>query len=184
MMPNTFMIELISIRGEPDMQSITTGPANLVELCFYRPEFAARLSAFSLPEEQMQFTGLPDEVLPETLQDETRHPIVILADGIPVGFFILHHGEGIASYTSNERALLLRALSIDHTHQGQGYAKAAMLLLPAFARKHFPGFNEIVLVVNARNLTAKRLYEKTGFQDKGLTRMGKIGLQHVLHYDL
>ena len=158
--------------------------SNRVALCFYRPEHADGLTAFHLPAEQKQFTALPDEVLSESLRDPNRHPIVITAGEKPVGFFILHHGKEIDAYTSNEKALLLRAFSIDHAHQGMGYAKAAMLLLPAFTAKHFPDFKEIVLVVNARNLTAKRLYEKTGFQDRGITRMGRNGLQHVLHYEL
>ncbi|WP_134684953.1 GNAT family N-acetyltransferase [Brevibacillus migulae] len=155
-----------------------------VTLCFYRPEHSAGLSAFYLPEEQKQFTALPAEVLSESLRDSNRHPVVITAGEKPVGFFVLHHGKEIGPFTSNERALLLRAFSIDHVHQGMGYAKAAMLLLPAFTAKHFPDLTEIVLAVNARNLAAKRLYEKTGFQDKGITRMGKNGLQHVLHYEL
>ncbi|HZG13931.1 MAG TPA: GNAT family N-acetyltransferase [Candidatus Bathyarchaeia archaeon] len=158
--------------------------SNRVALCFYRPEHSERLSAFHLPEEQKQFTALPDEVLSESMRDPNRHPIVITAGEKPVGFFILHHGQGIRSYTSNESALLLRAFSIDHAHQGMGYARAALLLLPAFTAKHFPDYTEIVLVVNSRNLAAKRLYEKTGFQDQGITRMGKNGLQHVLYCEL
>jgi len=166
------------------MQIYKEDTSHRVALCFYRPEHSKRLSAFHLPEEQKQFTALPDEVLSESMRDPNRHPIVITAGEEPVGFFILHHGKEIHTYTINESALLLRAFSIDHAHQGKGYAKAAMMLLPEFTVKHFLDFTEIVLVVNARNLAAKRLYEKTGFQDQGITRMGKNGLQHVLHYAL
>jgi len=142
------------------------------------------LSTFELPEEQLMFTGLPVEVLPQCRQDPARHPIVILADDVPVGFFVLHEGEGIRTYTDNPRALLLRAFSINTPHQGKGYAKRALRLLPAFAAAHFPHCNEVMLVVNQRNIPAKQLYLACGFVDHGETRIGSIGPQHVLRMPL
>ena len=155
-----------------------------VQLSLYKEAFDEALSQFYLPEEQLQFTGLPNMVLEESLRDPDRYPVVILADQTPVGFFVLHKGEGIADYTSNPHALLLRAFSVTEAHQGKGYAKKAMLALPGFVTDHLPGIDEIILVVNERNLAAKQLYEKTGFMDKGIRRMGPIGRQYMLHFAL
>ncbi|MGE7269956.1 GNAT family N-acetyltransferase [Brevibacillus panacihumi] len=155
-----------------------------VHLSLYDEAFTEALLQFSLPEEQLSFTALPNKVLEETLRDPDRYPVVIVAEGIPVGFFVLHVGEGIGEYTSNPRAILLRALSVTEEHQGKGYAKKAMLALPNFVAEHLPGKEEIILAVNERNLAAKQLYEKSGFVDKGITRMGPIGRQYMLHYFL
>ncbi|CAM3418707.1 GNAT family N-acetyltransferase [Brevibacillus invocatus] len=155
-----------------------------VQLSMYEAAFDEALSQFYLPEEQLQFTALPNWVLDESLRDPDRYPVVILADQTPVGFFVLHKGEGGSDYTSNPHALLLRAFSVTEAHQGKGYAKKAMLALPGFVADHLPGIDEIILVVNERNLAAKQLYEKTGFVDKGIRRMGPIGRQFMLHFSL
>lgn len=150
-----------------------------MELVFYRPEHTEVLHTFYLPEDQKQFTGLPIDILEETLKDKNRYPICIMAEGVPVGFFVLNeHAEN--SPTQNPHALLLRAFSVNHLHQGKGYAKAAMKLLPEFVLEHFPHIDEVVLAVNERNLAAKQLYLNYGFLDNGLKRMGPIGPQSVL----
>ncbi|WP_239565572.1 GNAT family N-acetyltransferase [Brevibacillus fulvus] len=158
--------------------------AAAIKLDFYRAEYEAALRAFQLPDNQLEFTALPAWVLEEALRDPHRYPIVILDGDEPVGFFILHEGEGIAPFTDNPQALLLRAFLIDFRKQGKGYAKAGMGLLPAFVAEHFPGKEEVVLAVNMRNLPAKRLYEKVGFRDRGETRMGAKGPQHLLYLPL
>jgi hypothetical protein len=62
----------------------------------------------------------------------------------------------IKSYvTTNPKAILLRALSINYRHQGNGYAKAAMKTLPLFVKNHFTKVDEIVLAVNEKNIGAK-----------------------------
>lgn len=166
------------------MTSIKPSETQNVALSLYEEAFREALYQFSLPEEQLQFTGLPSMVLEETLQDPSRYAVVILADGIPVGFFVLHTGGRLAEYTSNPRAILLTAFSVTEAHQGKGYAKKGLLALPAFVAEHLPDKEEIILVVNERNLPAKQLYEKTGFVDKGIRRMGPIGRQFMLHYSL
>lgn len=155
-----------------------------VQLSLYKEAFNEALSQFYLPDEQLQFTALPNWVLDESLRDPDRYPVVILVDQTPVGFFVLHKGEGIAEYSDSPSTLLLRAFSVTEAHQGKGYAKKAMLSLPGFVAEHLPGIDEIILVVNERNLAAKQLYEKTGFVDKGIRRMGAIGRQYMLHYPL
>jgi RimJ/RimL family protein N-acetyltransferase len=116
--------------------------------------------------------------------DPSRYPIVILVEGDPVGFFVLHEGEGISTFTDNPNAILVRAFSINHKHQGKGYAKMAMLGLPNFVKKNFTTIEEIVLAVNAKNIAARGMYLKAGYIDKGIRREGSIGMQYLLHNDL
>jgi RimJ/RimL family protein N-acetyltransferase len=156
----------------------------MVQLAFYEESHKQQLLQFNLPADQHQFTGLPSEVLEITIQDDNRYPIVILNGEEVVGFFVLHHGEEITSYSTNPNAILLRALSIDFPHQGKGYAKTAMKQLPLFMKTNFPQMSEIVLVVNERNLGAKKLYDGVGFIDRGERRMGEIGPQYLLHLEL
>jgi RimJ/RimL family protein N-acetyltransferase len=155
-----------------------------VQLDFYKESHDYYLSTFYLPEEQNQFSSLPMKAIERCKEEPERLPIVILADTIPVGFFILHHGKNILEYNDNPDVILIRSLSIDHKHQGKGYAKKGMALCPEFVKRHFPTINEIFLVVNDRNLAAQHLYKKVGFIDKGKRRVGPIGPQTLLHYPL
>jgi RimJ/RimL family protein N-acetyltransferase len=158
--------------------------SGLVNLCFYQSEHYDALKAFWLPEDQKAFTALPLEALEKCKEEKERRPVVILNGKTPVGFFVLHTGENIRPFTDNPRAVLLRALSVNYSEQGKGYAKKAMALLPAFVKAHFPDVNEIVLAVNERNLAAQKLYFAVGFIYRGLRREGRIGPQLLLHYPL
>ncbi|MCF2717704.1 GNAT family N-acetyltransferase [Paenibacillus sp. UKAQ_18] len=169
--------------NNPTFASQSSSTAN-VELVPYHCEHDAILHTFYLPEEQKQFTGMPDEMLTLAKEDPHRHPVVITATRRPVGFFILYDGDELADYTNTSEALLLRAFSIHYADQGQGFAKKGLLLLPQFIARHFPHIREIVLCVNARNLSAQSLYRKCGFIDEGNTKMGQHGLQHILKMSL
>jgi RimJ/RimL family protein N-acetyltransferase len=149
-------------------------------LIFYKPEHKAALESFHLPEDQKQFTGMPDEMLKIALEDNHRFPVVIVSDAKPVGFFILYDGEERCDYTDHPNSLVLRAFSINHSDQGNGHAKAALLQLGEFVRHHFPDVAEVALAVNFKNLPARQVYLKAGFRDDGRTKMGRNGLQHIL----
>ena len=70
------------------------------------------------PEEQEQFTALPIHSLEMTHE---RHPIVILINNEPVGFFVLHSSDRVKEYSDNPKAMLLTSFSINHSHQGKGF---------------------------------------------------------------
>jgi RimJ/RimL family protein N-acetyltransferase len=150
-----------------------------VELQRYKPEHFESLKAFELPEEQEQFTALPAKMLEATHE---RHPIVIVNQHEPVGFFVMHSSDRVQEYTDNPKAMLLTALSINHAYQGKGYAMKAMEQVKFFANQEFPDCDEIVLAVNNKNKAAQKLYEKAGYVDTGRRKMGEIGEQLILSY--
>lgn len=152
-----------------------------VELALYKPEHFESLKEFTLPKEQGQFTALPTDVLDIT---KGQHRIVILADHEPVGFFLLHSTDRVKEYTDNRKAMLLTALSINHSKQGKGFAKEGMHQLKRFVNQNFPLCNEIVLAVNHKNIAAQKLYEKVGFQDTGKRKIGPIGEQFIFSYSI
>ncbi|MFJ7919210.1 GNAT family N-acetyltransferase [Lysinibacillus fusiformis] len=152
-----------------------------IELVHFSEDYADQLHEFELPVEQHQFTALPKEI---TIEKVGQYPIVILSNKIPVGFFLLHTTERVQEYSSNPQAMLLTALSMDHKQQGKGYAKKAMLLLADFVNHEFKEFNEVVLVVNHKNIAAQNLYLNVGFEDNGERRMGPIGEQIVMQLHL
>ncbi|MGG3943885.1 GNAT family N-acetyltransferase [Peribacillus psychrosaccharolyticus] len=154
------------------------GKVDYVELKHFSNEYLDVLNSFELPEEQVQFTALPNKILEAT---EGKHRIVILSENEPVGFFLLHSTERVKDYSDNSKAMLLTALSVNHAKQGKGYAKQGMLLLSDFVKSEFPNCDEIVLVVNHKNLPAQQLYLKVGFQDTGKRKIGPIGEQFIMN---
>jgi RimJ/RimL family protein N-acetyltransferase len=155
---------------------------NMIQLVYYEEKYQSQLFDFKLPPDQHQFTGLPREVLDISISDPNRYPIVIINGEVAVGFFVFHQGEDISPFSTNPNAILLRAFSIHNVHQGNGYGKTAMKLLPIFVKKNFPNVDEIVLAVNEKNNAAKKLYESVGFIDLGERRIGNIGSQYLLHF--
>lgn len=69
-----------------------------IKLVHLAEKHVAELNKFELPEEQRQFTALPSEVLNVT---EGQYPIVILDEGVAVGFFLLHATDRVKDYTTN-----------------------------------------------------------------------------------
>lgn len=165
------------------MSSTPEGTELKVELKFFRPEYEKALfEDYQVSEEQEKYTALPVRAIQLCREDRDRHPIVILAEKKPVGFFVLHRGDRIRSITESPRAMLVRSMSVNLPEQGNGYAKQAMTLLPKFVSDYFPDMNEIVLVVNQHNEAALRVYEQAGFEDRGHRKSGPVGAQVLLHY--
>ena len=135
------------------------------------------LETFTLPLEQEKYTTLPKD-LDSTLPDGV-YPVVITTNE-PVGFFLLHDTERVASYTEAKDALLLSMFSINHPAQGNGHAKAALRHLPSYVREHFTDKHEVVLSVNLKNEPAFSLYRTVGFIDTGRLIDGPIGPQRIM----
>ena len=155
----------------------------MIKLVKYNPSHLKNLSDYALDETQKPFTALPLEALDRIAQrndSENAHPITILLDEKPIGFFVLDSGPDKSELTNNQHAFLLRSLSINPQYQGKGYGKIAMKLIDKFVIKNFSEINEIVLVVNQKNKAAYNLYLKVGYLDEGKTRISVKGLQHIL----
>ncbi|MEX3743951.1 MULTISPECIES: GNAT family N-acetyltransferase [Lysinibacillus] len=148
-----------------------------VELKHFSSEYIEELNTFVLTEEQKQFSSLPSKFEEVT---EGQYRIVILSDNTPVGFFLLNSNERVKKYSNNLNALLLTALSINHSEQGKGYAKQGMTLLVKFVKTEFPNCNELVLVVDKDNIPAQKLYLKVGFEDTNERLIGRIGEEIIM----
>ncbi|MES1042524.1 GNAT family N-acetyltransferase [Peribacillus simplex] len=161
---------------EKEIETITLTP--------YLPEHLHQLSQFYSPGTQTPFSALPEESLKDCREDCDRHPIVILANGIPVGFIVLHIGENIAPFTSDKKVKVLSGFLVDQKHLGKGIAKKALQILPEFAKGNFPNKDSIILAVGVMNMIAKMLYSKSGFQDTGIQKEGRSGLMEMMEYRL
>ncbi|MBM6618571.1 GNAT family N-acetyltransferase [Bacillus suaedaesalsae] len=155
-----------------------------ITLEFYNEGFREHLQTYDLSEDHSYYTAFSLDAIEMCEQEEDRNPIIIHANGLPVGFFVLHGYNGVKNYTNNENALLLRAYSVRTSFQGKGIAKKSMQILPAFIKEHFRDANEVILAVNKRNVTAQSLYKKSGFNDKGIRVMGIKGELFVYHLAL
>lgn len=152
-----------------------------VELVEYSNIYHEQLSNFHLPKEQLQFTSMPLNKINDPNVSNTSIHVLILENGVPVGYFALEDGEKLLNYSNNSKARLLTSFSIDSRNQGKGLAKAGLQLLPEFVRNSLFGTDEIVLGVNQRNTAAYNLYLKTGFVDENKFYEGLKGPQHILH---
>lgn len=135
------------------------------------------LDTFTLPTDQEKYTTLPkdmDDPLPKGVYT------IVVVESKPVGMFLLHDNERIASYTTESLALLFSAFAINYEDQGNGYAKAALQELPKFVRQQFPHIREVVLSVNLKNEAAFTLYTTNGWVDTGRRIGGPIGEQRIL----
>ncbi len=155
-----------------------------MELFEYEIRFENTIENYVLSEEQLQFTGTPKECVELSEVDADRHSILAIENSNLVTFFVLHENEGVKPYSENPNAMLLRAFSTNYYHQGKGYAKQSLLLLPEFVRKEYPHISEIVLAVNVKNIAAQSLYKKCGYIDEGVRKMGKKGELIIMSFYL
>jgi RimJ/RimL family protein N-acetyltransferase len=160
---------------------MSTLTSNSITLDFYSEKYKLKLSDYHLPEEQSRYASVPLEALVKCDEDKSRYPVVILYNGEPAGFFVLHGWEGVQTYSDNRDAILLRGYSVNAKFQGKGIAKGSLLALDSFVKQHFPNKTEIILAVNHRNTIAQHVYKRSGFVDKGIRRMGPKGELYILH---
>lgn len=151
-----------------------------MELQSFNQSYQNLINEYQLVENQLKFTGHPRECV--KLASYSRTPILVIVEGKLVTYFDLHQQEGVAPYSNNSNAILVRAFSTEVNEQGKGYAKQALQLLPAYVQENFPHINEIVLAVNVANTVAQNLYKKCGFTDYGVRRQGPKGELIVMSF--
>lgn len=146
-----------------------------------------------LPSEQLRFTGLPAQTLPEADADPARLPYAIVVGAATIegerdararcaGFGILDGNVGAALVDAPERAVLLRAYYVTPQWQGRGVGRTSCAppLLDRSASTIAPRAEEIVLCVNRANIRAQRAYTAAGFAFTGNTVPGNAGPQYVM----
>ena len=149
-----------------------------------RVEHYPALTAYQLSGEQAEFSRPPSDWLSGNIAfSAAQLAVTILRGDEPIGFFVLDSGAGRDAYSANPHAVLMRSMSLNPRHQGNGYARTALVpaTLDAFIRAHFPACDEIVLGVHHANRAAVRLYQRVGFADTGRTYDGLKGLQFIYH---
>lgn len=149
-----------------------------------RVEHYPALTAYQLTGEQAEFSRPPTDWLSGNIAfSAAQLAVTILRGDEPIGFFVLDSGAGRDDYSANPHAVLLRSMSLNPRHQGNGYARTALVpaTLDAFIRAHFPACDEIVLGVHHANRAAVRLYQRAGFANTGRTYDGLKGLQFIYH---
>ncbi|MGX9134997.1 GNAT family N-acetyltransferase [Rummeliibacillus sp. JY-2-4R] len=155
-----------------------------MQLNFYDDRFKNAVEYYGLTEEQLRFTGHPNDCIKLSDEDSDRYSILAIEEDKLVTFFVLHKNEGVKPYSDNNNSILLRAFSTDSRQQGRGYAKKALKILPEFVKEKFSNINEIVLAVNRKNEAAQGLYKKCGFVDEGVRKIGKKGELIIMSYHL
>jgi|SRR5690625_538270 len=155
-----------------------------MKLYEYEKRFENDVKNYNLSKEQLRFTATPLESVESSEKDSDRHSILAIKNNELVTFFVLHKNEGVKPYSENPKAVLLRAFSTDLHHQGKGYAKKSLMLLPEFVRVKFPDINNIVLAINVKNTAAQSLYKKCGYLDEGIRKMGRKGELVIMNYYL
>lgn len=145
----------------------------------------AGVQAIQVAPDQVRFGGIPSQTMAGGDRDPARESVVILRDGVVVGFFQLDT-RSVPGAPAAADIIGLRALAIDRRAQGQGVGTAAMEQLPAYVRARFPTRRFVMLTVNTDNPPAIALYRHAGFVDAGtgLYHGGRSGPQHVLLLDV
>lgn len=162
----------------------------MIRLVAYSPSHLGALRALRLSPGQEQFTSPPARLIPETETDPDSLGVTVLhggsGDGDVVGYFVLSTGSQRDKYlpAPDPAGVALRGLSIDERVQGRGIGTAAMQQAAAFARQHFPQADHLFLVVNQRNASARKIYQKAGFGDWHERDGGEHGPQWVMRQEL
>jgi RimJ/RimL family protein N-acetyltransferase len=142
------------------------------------------INQYTLPDEQAIYTSIPSIILETFQADKFNQPFVICSEGHVVGWFALYTDQSGNIYTNNERAILLKSLSIDVRHQKKGYAFEALRALPNLVKQQYKDKDEIILTVHETNTPAINLYKKAGFVYKGENYDGEYGNELIFHQDL
>ncbi len=144
------------------------------------------IAELEVTEEQRRFVGEPLRMMLIGLEEESRHPMAIDANGAAVGVLTLQSGAAtLAGWADEESVWLLRGFLIDRRQQGKGLgALAADAAVRAAAKLTAAlGGNQagVVLSVNEENPAGQSAYRKAGFEDRGQYLGGDAGPQRTMY---
>lgn len=134
---------------------------------------------------QRDFVGDPLRMMLVGLEEESRRPYVIEANGDAVGVLTLQSGAAeLAGWPDNHSVWLLRGFLIDRRQQGRGLGALAARAAVESARKltaRLRGAQTgVVLSVNERNPAGQSAYLRAGFVDHGQYLGGNSGPQRTM----
>lgn len=151
----------------PGEASPAAGDRPEVELALVGRELRDAVLALAPHPAQRRYSGVPTDTLPPAERDPGQHPVAILADGDPVGFFVLHGGVSAGRFVRPHGELLLRAFFVAAGWQGRGVGSRALERLRPFVAALDPTVRRVVLTVNVENAHALHVYRRCGFADTG-----------------
>lgn len=123
-------------------------------------------------EEQKSFVASNEDSLEEAEENPAYVPLIIRAQGNPVGFAMYALDEDDGNYW-------IYRLMIDARFQGKGYGSAALMQIVSRLSK-IPDCSCIMLGVKPGNVQAIRVYQRVGFRLTGDTLDGEL----VMQYDI
>jgi GNAT superfamily N-acetyltransferase len=146
----------------------------------------AEVAELHILPEQRDFVGDPLRMMLVALDEDSRFPYVVEANGKAVGVLTLQYGAAtLAGWEDDDSVWLLRGFLIDHRCQGQGLgrqaAAAALLEARRLTVRHRSRQAGVVLSVNERNPAAQAAYARAGFVDVGRYLGGDAGPQRIMH---
>lgn len=151
----------------------------MIELTPMNERYLEQVLTLSIAEEQLPYVGTIEEVLLNA--DSNVHPHLVIAQGNPVGIFLIDTTYCQQYDFAPKQALGFRAFLIDQNSQGKGYGSAVIAQLSDYLTQHYAAFRQVYLTVNCKNASAYRCYLNNGFIDSGeLYLGGAAGPQHIM----
>ncbi|MEX1077999.1 MAG: GNAT family protein [Homoserinimonas sp.] len=149
------------------------------------PEVLASLAFIEISPDQRDFSMPASAVLEKSRRDPSRRAFAIMIGSSDaaevVGVGVLHpDGADRTVWPSGQPHVLLRGVSVDARHQGQGVGTAATGEAAALAQRAFPMSDAIVLTVHVDNVAGQRAYARVGFTYTGRTVSGRAGEEYVM----
>ncbi|WP_018772375.1 GNAT family N-acetyltransferase [Arthrobacter sp. 131MFCol6.1] len=144
------------------------------------------IALLELGEGQQKFVGDPLRMMLIGLEEESRHPFAVDANGAAVGVLTLQAGAAtLAGWAEDHTAWLLRGFLIDRRQQGKGLGTLAAEAAVREAAKLTAGLGSgqtgVVLSVNELNPGGQAAYRNAGFEDGGRYEGGDAGPQRVMY---
>lgn len=144
------------------------------------------IALLELGEGQEKFVGEPLRMMLIALEEDSRYPFAVDANGTAVGVFTLQSGAAtLAGWPDDDSAWLLRGFLIDRRQQGRGLGTLAADAAAREAAKLTAALGSgqagVVLSVNELNPGGLAAYRKAGFEDRGRYEGGDAGPQRVMY---
>lgn len=141
-------------------------------------ENEADVIALAVREDQKSYVASNQRSLEQAEADDGAWPRAILADGVPVGFVMLHD-ETLLEEPEVAGYIYLWRMMIDARHQGKGYGSEAMKAVADYARTR-PDATRIVSSYVEGDHSAAGFYERVGFKKTGEIVGGETEIELIL----